>query len=88
MSATRFPDDTSPEVLRRQFALYSTMTVAERARGVSQLTLFVNQLAMVGLRRRHPSAPENELFLRRAALRIGEELVERAYGWRAPRNGA
>jgi hypothetical protein len=88
MAATRFPGDTSPDVLRRQFALYANMTAADRARSVSQVTLYVNELAMAGLRHRHPSASEDELQLRRAVIRIGEDLVARAYDWHAPRNGA
>lgn len=88
MDTSRFPDDTSAEVTRVQFALYNRMTVAERVRRVSELTLTANACALAGLRRRHPGATERELLLRLAVLRLGEETVANAYDWRPPRDGA
>jgi hypothetical protein len=41
-------------------------------------------LALAGLRERFPEADERELLLRLAVLRLGADLVWRAYGWRAP----
>ncbi|HKI94089.1 MAG TPA: hypothetical protein VJ992_02245 [Gemmatimonadales bacterium] len=52
------------------------------------LTRAANLVAVAGLRTRFPAASEDELLLRLAALRLGPELVERAYGWRAPADGA
>jgi hypothetical protein len=43
------------------------------------LTIAVNQLAMVGLRMRHPDAPESELRLRLARMRLGPTLAGSAY---------
>ncbi len=38
-------------------------------------------MAMAGLRSRHPQASEEELRLRLAALRLGRDLMVRAFGW-------
>jgi hypothetical protein len=60
------------------------MSPAEKARRVAELTCTACTLALAGLRVRHPAADEAELLLRLAALRLGDETVGRAYGWRAP----
>jgi hypothetical protein len=78
------PADTTPEAWAKQFDLYRRMTSAQKADGIRALTLAVNRLALAGLRQRHPDAGESELRLRLAVLRLGEELVARAYGWRPP----
>jgi hypothetical protein len=64
------------------------MSPAEKAAGVRAITLTVNILAMAGLRQQYPAAPDAELWLRLAVRRLGEDVVERAYGWRPPRHGA
>jgi hypothetical protein len=84
---TARPADTTPEAWAKQFELYRRMTPAQKARLVREVTLAANALALAGLRQRHPDAGESELLLRLAVLRLGEELVARAYGWRPPRDG-
>jgi len=88
MSAPVPPSDTSPEALAKQFELYRRMTPVEKARLVRDVTLAANTMALAGLRHRHPAAGQPELLLRLAMLRLGEELVARAYQWRPPRDGA
>lgn len=73
--------DTSPDIDARHFELYRHMTPADKARRVSDLTLGSCQLALAGLRSRHPAADEKELLLRLAVLRLGTETVARVYGW-------
>ena len=80
--------DTSPDARRVQLELYALMSVADRARRVSDLTAAANAWSLAGLRRRHPGATERELLLRLAVLRLGEAAVVRAYGWRPPRDDA
>lgn len=82
------PADTTPEAWAKQFELYRRMTPAERAHLCSELTLAANAFALAGLRQRHPHADDQELLLRLAALRLGEEMVEKAYRWRAPSDGS
>ena len=67
---------------RIQLGLYRRMTATEKMRCVRDVSNSANALALAGLRTRHPSATERELLLRLAVLRLGEESVFRAYGWR------
>lgn len=60
------------------------MSPAQKAACVTNLTNMVSSLAIAGLRLRHPSATERELLLRLAVRRLGADVVERVYGWRAP----
>ena len=63
---------------------YRRMTAAEKVRRVVDLTQLASVLALAGLRERYPGEGETELLLRLAILRLGSDLVSRAYGWRAP----
>ncbi len=80
--------DTTPDALTAYVALIAGLSPAGRAARTRDLTLAVNTLALTGLRLRHPESTEQELLLRLAALRLGDDLVERMYGWRAPADGA
>lgn len=65
------------EVLDRR---YAEMSFADKAECVRSVTLAANQMALAGLRLRHPNASEHELLLALARLRLGDDLVERVYG--------
>jgi hypothetical protein len=82
----RFPHplDTTADVEALRFERYARMSPAEKAARVVNLTQAACTLALAGLRSRHPDAPEPELLLRLAQLRLGADTVRRAYGWRAP----
>lgn len=67
-----------------RFERYRRMAPADKVQHVVELTQGACLLALAGLRARHPGADEPELLLRLAVLRLGPELVERAYGWRVP----
>lgn len=75
-------DDTSTDVRKVQQALYASMTPAEKLMRMSQLTLAVNELALAGLTARYPDESRQELLLRLARLRLGDDLVDRVYGAR------
>jgi hypothetical protein len=79
--------DTSPEAEAVRFALLRRMSPMDKARRVGTLTAAANHWALCGLRERFPEAAEQELLLRLAVLRLGEECVARAYGWRAGGSG-
>jgi hypothetical protein len=69
--------DTSPEAERRQIELLSQAGPARRfalARSLSQMTL---QLTRRNIRRRHPTASDEEINVRFVALTYGQELAER-----------
>jgi hypothetical protein len=73
-------DDTSSAVRGLQRELYTSMTPAEKLRRMSELTLAVSRLSLAGLAFRHPGDSQQQLLLRLARLRLGDELVDRAYG--------
>ena len=85
MTPSRQLDDTSADVRTVLRELYASMTPAEKLRRMSELTLAASQLALAGLAARHPHESRRELLLRLARLRLGDDVVDRAYG---PRNGA
>jgi len=75
--------DTTREADGVRFERYARMSPAEKAARMVDLTRTACALALAGLRTRHPAADERELLLRLAVLRLGSELVGRAYGWGA-----
>lgn len=75
-------DDTSADARRVQQQLYASMTAAEKLTRMSELTLAVSRLALAGLASRYPDESREELLLRLARLRLGDELVDRVYGAR------
>lgn len=73
-----------PDADRVRFERYASMSPADKAARMGELTRAACTLALAGLRARHPAADERELLLRLAVLRLGAETTSRAYGWRAP----
>ena len=59
---------------------YAEMSFAEKAERIRAVTLAANQMALAGLRLRHPNASHRELLLALARLRLGDDLVDRVYG--------
>jgi hypothetical protein len=80
----RETSDSSPAAIAVRSEIYRQMTSRQKAQCIRDLCNSANRLALIGLRQRHPSANEGEVMLRLAVLRLGEELVFRAYGWRQP----
>ena len=74
------PEDTSARAEEVQFALLRAMTPQQRAEIFTGLTLAVQELAMAGLRQCH-DAGDDELRLRLAARRLGNDVVKRVWGW-------
>ena len=74
-------NDTSEDVDRRMFAAYAAMTGEQRLMRASRLSVFVQEVALAGLRQRHPGADERELGLRLIALRIPREAMLAIFGW-------
>lgn len=71
MEAQRVRD----EILRR-------LSFADRMRMVDELTATVQELALNGLRSRHPSASEEEIFFRFSEMVLGPALAERVRTYR------
>jgi len=72
--------DTRESDEKVQFEILARMSPAEKARIVTDLTLAVQQLAFAGLRQQYPDAPDDEIWLRLAARRLGRETVRKVYG--------
>jgi hypothetical protein len=81
------PADTSAAALAVQTALFRRMTAAEKLHRVQQLTAAASAYALAGLRERHADADPPALLLRLAVLRLGPDVVAKAYGWRSPDHG-
>ena len=73
------PRDTSPDADSAQFQLLRRMTPQQRAEIMTALTFAVQDLAMAGVRQRFPGESEDQLRLRLAADRLGENAVRRIW---------
>lgn len=71
--------DTSAEIERLQIERWGQMSPAQKAATVSGLTQAVRDLAVAGVRLRHPDASPREQFLRLALIILGPDLGRRAY---------
>ena len=71
--------DSSPEVERLQIDLWRRMSPLDKGRAVDGLSRATDELALAGIRQRHPHAPEHECRLRLAVLKLGPQLAARVY---------
>ncbi len=76
------PADTSVTALAVQDALLRRASPGEKLAHVARLSRMVDQLAVAGLRQRHPTSDDDVIRYRRAELRLGRELAARVYGAR------
>jgi hypothetical protein len=79
--------DSAPEIEERQIEAWRAMTPAAKLRLVSELVRATEELALVGVRLRHPSVSEREERLRLAALRLDRATVVRWLAWDPEREG-
>jgi hypothetical protein len=79
--------DSAPEIEERQLEAWRAMTPAEKLRIVGELVRATEELALAGVRRRHPGAGAREQELRLAALRLDRETMIRWLGWDPEREG-
>lgn len=75
------PSDTHPDIEAVLVEGYRRMSVAEKMARVRALTLAVQELALVDVRRAHPDADEREQALRLASRWLDPETMRRAFGW-------
>ena len=71
--------DTSLEIERSQIEAWRRMSALDKARLVDVLSRQVQELALAGIRHRHPLASERECFLRLAAIKLGRERTVHLY---------
>jgi hypothetical protein len=72
--------DTSPEAEAVMLGIYREMPAWRKLRLVDDANRTARQLAMAGLRARHPGEPESKLRRRLLGLVLGEETARRIYG--------
>jgi hypothetical protein len=80
--------DTSPEAERVQIELLRRMTPARKLRLLSELNDLGRQLAMAGLRQRHPGATREELEREYVSLTLGPELAAEVLAARKAARGS
>jgi hypothetical protein len=73
--------DTTPEAFQALLEVRRKMSFDDRFRQVLEMSAMVLRGYEDRVRREYPEAGEREVFLRAAALRLGNDTVRRVYGW-------
>ncbi len=73
-------EDTSQEAEQLLIGLWRRATVERKLQMIVSANLSSRQLALAGLKRRHPEDPPERLRRRLADLWLGPELALKAYG--------
>lgn len=71
--------DTSLEIEARQIETWREMSPAQKAQLIASLSRAARELALAGVRHRHPNASPREQFLRLAVVTLGPDLARAAY---------
>jgi hypothetical protein len=72
--------DTPPEVQRIHYEIIRKIPLGRRLGFAFDACEMGRQIAMAGLRMRHPAATEKELWWLWAHQHLGQELFDRIYG--------
>lgn len=73
--------DTPAVVQAELIERWRTLSAGDRFQRVAELNDSCERPALAGIRRRHPSAGEREVWLRLIALRLGRDVMVEVYGW-------
>lgn len=76
-----FSSDTSPEAHEVYVRLLRKKTLGERVRMVARLNDAADTMALARLRRDYPDDTARQRRLRLQALKYGDELMKRVFGW-------
>ncbi|HVL66787.1 MAG TPA: hypothetical protein VM364_05940 [Vicinamibacterales bacterium] len=85
MAARRLPEgrarfsDSSADAERIQIDAWRALTTVERAALIAGASRAVREMALRGVRARHPEAPEHALAALLAEVTLGPELARRVY---------
>jgi hypothetical protein len=71
--------DTAVAIEQRQIGLWRSMSGSDKLSSAAGASTAVAQLALAGVRDRHPGAAAEEWFLHFARLTLGAPLVQAAY---------
>jgi hypothetical protein len=80
MNSLEGKSDTAPEALAVQYAIYRQMSPARKFQLILDTYEMGKDLAMAGLRMRHPHATPEELRRLWTREHLGQELAEKVYG--------
>lgn len=72
--------DTSSDAEAVQIEIFRRMSARRKLELVAEANRTARDLALAGLRRRHPDAGPAELFRRLMDLMLGEDLAAQVYG--------
>jgi len=73
--------DTTLEAEQRQMEIWRAMTPAQKFALLDDLYSSANLFVEAGIRMRHPDAGPEEVRMRRLALTLGRDVVQRLYGF-------
>jgi hypothetical protein len=73
--------DTDPRAMEVWLELLRQKAPGERLSATLGLADLALKMAEAGVRKAHPQAPDQEVFLRVASRHLPRELMIRAYGW-------
>jgi hypothetical protein len=75
------PNDTHPSIERMQIEGYRRMTPTQKLAIVAGLSETVEQLALMDIRRRHPTADDREQKLRLISRWVDGATMRRVFNW-------
>jgi len=81
------PNDTSRDTEREYLKLLRETPPWRKVAMVDSLIGTCQELAVVGIRLRHPNATEKEIQMRVASLRLDQDLMIRVFNWDPAREG-
>ena len=79
--------DTAPSIEALRIEGFRRMSPAQKFALVNALTKNIRQLALAGIRLRHPGIDEHEAMLRLAAMSVDRATLVKAFGWDPERAG-
>lgn len=80
-------NDTHPDIEALLVEGYRRMSPTQKLECVWALSLALDELALLDVRRRHPEADVREQALRVASRRIEPDLMLRAFNWDVRQQG-
>ncbi len=76
--------DTAPQVANRYYELNAALTPGQRLQIAVSLSQSVRELALAGVRQRHPHASLESVRWHFAEVLYGTQIATRAFGLRPP----
>ena len=81
IAAGKVPSDTSKEAEQVYLKLLREVPLWRKAAMVNSLTKACQELAIAGIRMRHPNASEKEILMRLSALWLDRAMMVRVFNW-------